>query len=776
MKKILAILASISLIGTSAATVIACGNTETKDNERNSSVKLKEELRRKIILDLKKADGTGSGNGIDLGNRWDDQDLDALIDNFINDEISKLYTKDVVHRHLSQELKMQNINQNAEIQFGKDNVKDADNVAIQEVNQTNHQNSLMNFFTTYTTSISKDKVSALDLDENGNYGQLNPTIVDDKEVNNVGIYWLNDDKSTYTRWTGVTDAADNLSEEEQLNISLGAYIPDQSLLSQDNRFILVENGTDLKLTSKPATVLKDNVSGIEALGYRFQNYIRNEIENKNYQNMLTTQFMKDGMYRYASAPNSNASAVESASKQGLYYNPDSDFVRNVQNWDQQTSPTGNQENFSTDLKMVWTISLNSQTTDGQTQIQNANKILNDNQDRDSMGDDDFATYREKTTSLYKLDAANKSTNALEILNLLTAIDGNPKATTLEETITKINTLNKSDKGSDPIFGIQGFQGFVRNTGANSVEAILGGDLTVNENAKTKIAKVKGSTALKSERLIGTGETHDFIFNSANEQTRPGYRDIIIVLPIYLIDLWKKVSEPGIATPPAVEQNTDPNILVDLVTNTWIELLPQVTNAKWQGVDPSESTGWTKVSENSEAYPTTNSYKIIEGKTYIYIPQEDKTTAPTVANLTINNESISFKFNNQQPSWEDTHNYGVSGIGHSNNPMATNGQLVKFNVHLGSDSNLSDYITNLWAQRSANVKRSDDLAYLTADKKEQLVNTLLYIIATKEENIAERAKQTIYQMYIKESDIYYQSLYDRLIRYIKDDNKDVEPSD
>jgi len=768
MKKILAILGAIGLTATTSATVIACGTTETKKNKLNDSVTLKEELRRQMILTLK---GEGE-HGIDLGDLWDEQKLDTLIDNFIDDEVSKLYTQDVLNANLTNRLRMQSVNTNTEVQFGKDKINDPNiNVSIQEVNQINHENSLLNFFTTYTTSISKRKSEALDLDTNSNYGQLNPTKVDDKEVSNVGIYWLNKD-NTYTRWTSLSDLDESQNtRENRFKIITGNNIPDQNILSQETGFILVENGTELTLASKPATVLKDNVSGLEALGYRFQTYIRNEIESKNYQTILTTQFMKNEMYRYASAPRNNSTVTETAANQAIYYNPDSDFVRNAQTWDLKPGAQ-QEENYSTNLKMVWTISINSQTD--QAKIIQANNILNTNQDSISTRENDYATYRDKTDSLYKLPE-NKSTNALEILSLLTALDGKEKAASVTDTVQRINDINQSNKGSDPIFGIKGFQGFIRNSGESSVEAVLGGNLTVAENSKSKIAKVKGSAALKN--LINTGgdNLYDFTFDSGDQETRPGYRDIIVVLPVYLIDLWKKVTEPG-TTPTESTPNTNPNELVDLVTNTWIELLPQVEGATWQGADPSESAGWTKVDGEQKTYPTQNSYKTIDGKTYIYIYQEDSATNPSPSALTVNGQSITFKFNDQSSNWENTHNYGVTGIGHSNSPMATNGQEVKFNVHLGSDSNLSDYVTNLWAQRSASVKRSDDLAYLTADKKEQLINILLYIIATKEEGITERAKQTIYKMYIAPDDIFYQSLYDRLIRYVKDDKKDTEDSD
>jgi hypothetical protein len=49
------------------------------------------------------------------------------------------------------------------------------------------------------------------------------------------------------------------------------------------------------------------------------------------------------------------------------------------------------------------------------------------------------------------------------------------------------------------------------------------------------------------------------------------------------------------------------------------------------------------------------------------------------------------------------------------------------------------------------------------------------VATKETNVAERAKTQIYSLYINEDDIYYQSLYDRIIRYIRA-NEDEEESD
>jgi hypothetical protein len=162
--------------------------------------------------------------------------------------------------------------------------------------------------------------------------------------------------------------------------------------------------------------------------------------------------------------------------------------------------------------------------------------LNKNQDLASISNNDFSTYGERLDSLYGLDKGTKSTNILEILQLLTDITGKDKATDIKSTIENINALNKSDHGNDPIFGIKGFQGFTRNTTANnSVEAVLGGDLKIADNALTKIAKVNGSGVIKNKNKdsAATSNAFDFTFDNKINQR---HRDLIIVLPIYLIDL------------------------------------------------------------------------------------------------------------------------------------------------------------------------------------------------------------------------------------------------
>jgi hypothetical protein len=108
------------------------------------------------------------------------------------------------------------------------------------------------------------------------------------------------------------------------------------------------------------------------------------------------------------------------------------------------------------------------------------------------------------------------------------------ATDIPTTISRINEINQSEQGNDPIFGIKGFQGFVRNTSETGVEAVLGGNLSVASSAQTKIAKVNGSSAIKN--LINANDgTYDFSFENTNDQ-RKNTRDLVLVLPIYLIDL------------------------------------------------------------------------------------------------------------------------------------------------------------------------------------------------------------------------------------------------
>jgi hypothetical protein len=75
---------------------------------------------------------------------------------------------------------------------------------------------------------------------------------------------------------------------------------------------------------------KENISGKEALAYRFQSYLNTDVRNKNADKILAMQYMKDEMYRFAKQPVNNPSKTESAANQALYYNRESNFVKNVQ--------------------------------------------------------------------------------------------------------------------------------------------------------------------------------------------------------------------------------------------------------------------------------------------------------------------------------------------------------------------------------------------------------------------------------------------------------------
>jgi hypothetical protein len=111
-------------------------------------------------------------------------------------------------------------------------------------------------------------------------------------------------------------------------------------------------------------------------------------------------------------------------------------------------------------------------------------------------------------------------------------------------------------------------------------------------------------------------------------------------------------------------------------------------------------------------------------------------------------------------------------------MATNGQKVNFNIHLGPDANMANLQETLWADNSANAKRSDDLAYhLTAKQKSELVETLMYIMTLKENDyhMVETTKMRIYRLYLSESDIFYKPLLDRAKQWLRSDDH-AEESD
>jgi hypothetical protein len=122
----------------------------------------------------------------------------------------------------------------------------------------------------------------------------------------------------------------------QVDLLLGAYLPTQAQLGKNKGFVIINeaNGEDKKITINglpdAGKIIKNDLSGKEALAYRFQSYLKNEVESKNMENILTMQFMKDEMYRFAKQPVNNSSHYETAAEQALYYNRESNFVKNVQ--------------------------------------------------------------------------------------------------------------------------------------------------------------------------------------------------------------------------------------------------------------------------------------------------------------------------------------------------------------------------------------------------------------------------------------------------------------
>jgi len=807
MKKILAFLASFTLIATSASSVVACGKTETNVSDPNkppfNSVKLNEETRRQFALKLKQdVAKEAKGLGITEGDLWNKVNLDDWINNYIDGQLSELFTNDKVNKNLTDQLRMQPVDTNALTNNGKDFPR-SDNPSVQEVNELNSRMSSLSFFTTYTAALAKRASNALDFD--AKYGPLNPSEIDGKTktvdkdgkdvpYKNIGIYFKNSD-GKYTRWTSDADNTDILRDGKPISdgdvkLILGAYIPNQEQLSipeGPDGFALVNNSTQLVLDALPTdeSLLKDNLSGRQALTYRFQSYLKNEVESKNFEKILTMQYMKSQMYRFASQPANNPSAAEKAAEKALYYNApaNSDFIGKVQKWDLTANQ---QENFKTDLKMVWSISLDRNQKEI---IEKANAHLNEEQDAASRNDKDFSTYHDNLKSLYGLDFSQKSSNVLEILQMLSDIAGGQKAETIEDTIKQVNELNKSDKGNDPIFGIKGFQGFTRTLNNNSIESVLGEELEMSNDAKTKVAKVNGSGVIKNQIGINSSKPNafDFTFDNTKSEKRC---DIILVLPIYLIDLWKQVTNHQAdkdiqPTPTVASEPQKENEVLNLVTNQWVRLLPQAADAKWSGnssSDNSKNTGtnnWKRLTETpkvTDAYPTEKTYRVLEnGQIYVYLPKAEDATFSITANGQA--MDINLKFTDEKPTWEAEHNFAISGVAQNGNrPMLTNGQKVSFNVHMGPDANLADQQVQRWSTVAAGYKRSDDLAYhLKANQKSELVETLMYMLALKDEEISKHAKTAVYSRYINEADIYYKPLYDRIINFIRT-NEHPEESD
>ncbi|ATG97516.1 lipoprotein [Mesoplasma lactucae] len=767
MKKFLSILAAVGLTATTASSVVACGSSSKSDEKHKMYDKINFADKDQVILKY----GNSELRAEDLPLLTDSTKQKEIILDWINTGSTTRYTNDVLNKTKVSKLQLADGNITNKLNNGKyvgstddksldpTNIDSTNNYFNQEVNGVGNNITIEKLYTDYVASISGTKTP---LDNSSPYAdKINPdsfkTIEGEREdgMSNLSIWYSSKegDKTGYKRWAVANDFKNNLhitkGDPAYLNLFSNVNIPTaDELTGGKTEFFVVRGATnDIKSNADlfsegklPNDVLNEGeaLTGKEALSLRFQNYIATSQQNT--EKIMAIQYLKGDMYRVRSNGGTDKelisrlgdNALEKEGGKSLFFNKDSLFAKDIQSW------TSN--NYQSNYKMVWSFAVPKE------KIPAVNTLLNG----------------------YWINSNGGQKDGSYLLNINNISDVNTIAG-IFENLVKTAGDNQSVSGVDSIFNRSGYQGIVKKDGETNVKSVLGGSLNIDERAKAGLASVDGPSVLINKDSINTTGAKDFTFENKDLDATK-YADVIISVPLFLQDLFATDTYTQNSQNPALV-DAGANNISNLALDKWVELKPQNKEAGWTETSAITSAGgFKKVEFNTlVAEPTEPTITTVNGVNYVFVPKDKGDTPHASINLTLDNKTVNF-------TWAkvDNKNYlGANGIFSGTEASSLNGRDVNYKLHLGSDNSNPDVLENEWkTNRSQNVK---EITQLSDDKKQLLLDYLLFLTVDNDSQAVENAKNGIYQRYINPNDIWYQPIYDAIIKYIKVNNED-ESSD
>ncbi|QEH62142.1 hypothetical protein SCHIN_v1c09490 [Spiroplasma chinense] len=322
MKKMLGLLASLSLFTTSSSVVVACSTPE-----RVSSLKLNQDLAKQVISKITGQDIAS----IDFGNIFSSGDISSVLTNIINDAIAKQFDYESTNNTLEKLALKQfaaSTSEGLPAEFS-DNYFEKSATIAEDL-----------LFTQYTSSISSG--TRLDLTQLTSLYSLNPiadTTVKGLDGNDIEV-----------------------KKEDKITINDKTW----AIFSEDKAGVLPDL-TNLTDINSPFKVNGKAISAKTALRLRFQDYFNNKLMNDIASNLLTMAY------------NDSTSFLVSPASDGKnlpFINTGSTLFSKTQDWF-TTNTTGVNREWKTNVKMVWSFKFDK--TDGLT-VSAVNKAVAANSD------------------------------------------------------------------------------------------------------------------------------------------------------------------------------------------------------------------------------------------------------------------------------------------------------------------------------------------------------------------------------------------------------------
>ncbi|PPE05436.1 lipoprotein [Williamsoniiplasma lucivorax] len=763
MKKILAILSTIGLISTTSLTVVACtGNTQVK---RFDTPTLEEKLRDLIMWELAKDKNFAITNG----KEFNSIDFKDAVLKMVQETTSKL-ANNYFNEQNSRDLKAQPKSKEESFAETKDR--------LSKISQNE-------FYIQYTTRLL-DKNNPVSLDSEiasseSSLFLLNPQnlLETEKEIDpyHYFIYIQSRPGEDWKRW--------NYNGENQ---NTTEYIPTIQDL-EEGRFVIRNKGTDEKITNASLDKLhriyidadgqrqgpddgiysKDEgksvfeMNGKTALEYRFQEYFNATIKSKAFQNLLTSTFLSsDTFIRRFGAPKTLDNKVTTIEKD-LYYKSSSNLLKYLQSWNKD-------EGYKSNLKMIWTATYNEQED-----LNNVRKTLR----KDNIIDDGTGVL------------INSNRQTLKALyNGVISKD--------EKNVTNI--------GTDPFFGLKGFNGFVENDG-DSIKSV-DGNFQVDDSTKAVIAKTNAPAILTNS---GQGFTSKQI----------GKYDIVIVLPIYAIDLLSDKDSAfdygqsttfyktaGVAELwSSLEDANENKAEISDTKKTWITnnhannlqnilLIDQndasftidAFNTKYgTQYEPKQIWDLPAIAPlkgfqaNIKNTLGTTYGNVALGQDKVLLAEDFKGVKPiekdgfvfTVedSNLYVKTpkETSTLKYGDVKDfgSIKLSFDKGSTGNVYTKDEISNYGRTVSYKINLGSGSDHpNDMVKDGGFDFYSNNVTSLDVTNLNKTKKAELLAQVEYI-TSKKDGMSKNAEAAIYPLFLTNDKILYKPLYEALKEYLED---------
>ncbi|AXK51324.1 lipoprotein [Spiroplasma alleghenense] len=304
MKKLLGILGSVSLLVSTSATVVACDT-----NKRITEATLNDEILRSLLASVF---GDRHAAAMDFGDIFNSGDIQTSLINIIN----RMIAQNNYFRATNNLYDSLGLGKNSE------------EVAFKKYQDLNNSIATDKLYTDYTKSISGAATTqALDYSIRRQSYSLNAQDlkleVDGKEetFQNVGVKLPDGKLWSIRNELSTTDYSES--------------IPTAKVLSGSG-FSLVDISAG---TSSPKAIAGyDNLTGKEALKYRFKDWFENEIQSKIIENLLSISRQIPEAFRVAAGADNKKTA---------YFNRYSAIGKYSQTWNNSSTP------WTSNIKMVW---------------------------------------------------------------------------------------------------------------------------------------------------------------------------------------------------------------------------------------------------------------------------------------------------------------------------------------------------------------------------------------------------------------------------------------